>query len=66
MDGCNTSVYFPDCEDYSEIILSITFFASFIVIFFFTYGLYMEKTILNNELSGVMDSVLKQIGRAHV
>ena len=60
MAYCYVSL-FPDCEDYGEIILCITFFSSFIIIFYFTYGLYMERYILDSELSGIMDAFSKPL-----
>ena len=56
MDKCKISV-FPSCEDYSEIILSIVLFVIFIVIFYFTYGLYMERKVLDKELTHIIDSL---------
>ena len=60
MTTCNISI-FPNCEDYSELILSITFFVVFIVVFYFSYGLFMEKIVLNKELSHIIQSFKSNI-----
>ena len=55
MTTCNISI-FPNCEDYSELILSVTLFVVFIVGFYFSYGLFMEKVVLDKELSHIIQS----------
>lgn len=54
MNLCSSVSIFPNCEDYSEIILSIILFVIFIVVFYFTYGLYMERKILDKEISSIV------------
>jgi hypothetical protein len=60
MNKCKIS-FLPDCEDYSEIILSITFFSTFISIFYFTYGVYIEEKIFKTELIDIVNNFTKSL-----
>ena len=53
MIKCDIAI-FPNCEDFTDIILCIGLFAVFIVIFYFTYGLFMERYVLDKELTNIV------------
>lgn len=44
--------------DVADIILGIIFISTFIGIFFFTYGSYMEKKIIDEQLNSIISDML--------
>ena len=48
-------------REIANIILNITFAATFIGVFFFTYGSYIERQIIRDQMDYIVNSVYKDI-----
>ena len=46
----------------TQIILNVTLISVFIGVFFFTYGKYVEKKIINEQTAYIAESLAKDIG----
>lgn len=48
-------------EEFASIILQIIITATFIIIFFFTYGSYLEKKVLNEQMDYIVSDLVGNI-----
>lgn len=49
-------------EDVASIILHIVFIATFIIIFFFTYGSYLEEKVIKQQMSYITNDFVSSLG----
>jgi hypothetical protein len=48
-------------RDYSAIILNVVLISTLIGVLFFTYGSYIEKKVIDNQMKYIIDDVLQDI-----
>lgn len=50
-----------DSREIVDVIIGVVFMATFIGIFFFTYGAYIEKRIAKEQIEGAVDNLMQDI-----